>query len=83
MRRISPTQMQERRENGLYFCDERYQSEHRCNMLKLYLLEGMELEEKRRKPKLRRMRCRMYKWNKWKVKCRKEKENYCAYPYML
>jgi hypothetical protein len=49
MRRIFPAQMQEIRENGLYFCDERYQSEHRCNMLKLYLLEGMELEEKEAK----------------------------------
>jgi hypothetical protein len=47
MRRISLAQMQERREKWLcYFCDERYQPGHRCNKPKLYILEGMKLEEK-------------------------------------
>jgi hypothetical protein len=41
--------MQERREKGLcYFCDERYQPGHRCNRLKIYLLEGMGMEEESR-----------------------------------
>ena len=46
VKRISPNQMQERREKGLcYFCDEKYQAGHRCNRPRLYLLEGMEFEE--------------------------------------
>jgi len=47
IRRISPSQMQERREKGLcYHCDEKYKPGHRCNKPKLYLLEGIEWEEK-------------------------------------
>lgn len=47
MRRISPTQTQERREKGLcYFCEDKYQPGHRCNKPRLYLLEGVELEGK-------------------------------------
>ena len=46
IKRISPNQMQERREKGLcYFCDERYQPGHKCNKPRLYLLEGMDFEE--------------------------------------
>ena len=38
--------MQERKEKRLcYLCDEKYQARHRCNMPRLYLLEGMEFEE--------------------------------------
>jgi hypothetical protein len=49
VRRISPTQMQERRKKGLcYFCDERYQPGHRCNRPKIYLIEGMGMEEESR-----------------------------------
>ena len=37
--------MHERRERGLcYFCDDKYQTVHKCSRLKLYLLEGMEFE---------------------------------------
>lgn len=47
IRRITPSQMQERREKGLcYHCDEKYKPGHKCNKPKLYLLEGMEWEEK-------------------------------------
>ncbi|KAG7944870.1 hypothetical protein I3843_15G125100 [Carya illinoinensis] len=46
IQRISPSQMQERREKGLcYYCDERFQSGHKCNKSKLFLLEGMKIEE--------------------------------------
>ena len=46
IRRISPNQMQEIKEKGLcYFYDERYQLGHKCNRPRLYLLEGMNLEE--------------------------------------
>ncbi|KAA8549923.1 hypothetical protein F0562_001607 [Nyssa sinensis] len=45
IKRISPNQMQERREKGLcYFCDEKYHQGHKCSKPKLYLLEGMEFE---------------------------------------
>jgi hypothetical protein len=41
--------MQEQMEKGLrYFCDERYQPGHRCNRPKIYLLEGMGVEEEPR-----------------------------------
>lgn len=47
IRRVTPNQMQERREKGIcYFCDDKYQPGHRCNRPKLYLLEGQELEAK-------------------------------------
>ncbi|XP_042946134.1 uncharacterized protein LOC122279514 [Carya illinoinensis] len=43
---ISPSQMQERRAKGLcYYCDERFQPGHKCNKPKLFLLEGMKIEE--------------------------------------
>ncbi|KAA8524303.1 hypothetical protein F0562_010726 [Nyssa sinensis] len=46
IQRISPGQMQERRAKGLcYYCDERFQPGHRCNKPKLFLLEGMKIEE--------------------------------------
>jgi hypothetical protein len=39
--------MQERRENGLYYyCDEKYQPGHKCNKPRLYVVEGIEWEEK-------------------------------------
>jgi hypothetical protein len=39
--------MQERRENGLcYYCDEKYQPGHKCNRPRLYVVEGIEWEEK-------------------------------------
>lgn len=45
IKRVSPNQMQERREKGLcYFCDERYHQGHKCSRPKLYFLEGMEFE---------------------------------------
>jgi hypothetical protein len=38
--------MQKRREKGLcYNCDEKFQPGHRCNRLRLFLLEGVELGE--------------------------------------
>jgi len=47
IRRISPSQMQERREKGLcYYCDEKYQAGYKCNKPRLLVLEGMEWEEK-------------------------------------
>jgi hypothetical protein len=49
VRRISLDQMQERREEGLcYCCDERYQPGHRCNRPKIFLLEGMGVDEEPR-----------------------------------
>lgn len=46
IRRISSTQIQERREKGLcYYCDEKFQLSHRCNKPRLFLLEGMGIEE--------------------------------------
>ncbi|KAG2667995.1 hypothetical protein I3760_15G139500 [Carya illinoinensis] len=45
IKRISPNQMQERRDKGLcYFCDEKYHQGHKCSRPKLYLLEGMQFE---------------------------------------
>jgi hypothetical protein len=39
--------MQERREKGLcYYHDKKYQPGHKCNRPRLYVLEGMEWEEK-------------------------------------
>ncbi|KAJ0098199.1 hypothetical protein Patl1_28422 [Pistacia atlantica] len=38
--------MQERRDRGLcYYYDEKYQPGHKCNRLRIYLLEGMRVEE--------------------------------------
>lgn len=49
IRRISPTQMQQRRERGLcYYCDEKFHLGHKCNWLKLFLLEGMREGRERR-----------------------------------
>jgi hypothetical protein len=46
IRRISPTQMQERRERGLcYYCDDKYMPGHQCNRPKIFLLEGFNSEE--------------------------------------
>jgi hypothetical protein len=46
IRRISSNQMQERREKGLYYyCDGKYHIGHNCNRPKVYLLEGLEVEE--------------------------------------
>jgi hypothetical protein len=46
IKRLTPAQMQERREKGLcYNCDEKFQSGHRCNRPRLFLLEGVELGE--------------------------------------
>jgi hypothetical protein len=46
IRRISPNQMQERREKGLcYYCDDKYHIGHKCSRPKVYLLEGLEIEE--------------------------------------
>ena len=43
VRRISPNQMQERREKTLCnFCDKKYQAGHICNKPRLYLLKGIE-----------------------------------------
>ncbi|XP_041009333.1 uncharacterized protein LOC121253378 [Juglans microcarpa x Juglans regia] len=43
IKRITPTQMQERRETGLYYyCDEKFHIGHKCNKPKLFLLEGIE-----------------------------------------
>ena len=45
IKRLSVSQMQERREKGLcYNCDEKYQFGHKCSRPSLYLLEGLELE---------------------------------------
>jgi len=45
IKRLTPAQMQERREKGLcYNCDEKFQPGHRCNRPRLFLLEGVELE---------------------------------------
>lgn len=45
IKRVSPTQMQERKEKGLcWFCDEKYHFGHKCTKLRIYLLEGMEGE---------------------------------------
>jgi hypothetical protein len=39
--------MQERRKKGLYYyCDEKIPTQHKCNKPILYVLEGMEWEEK-------------------------------------
>jgi hypothetical protein len=47
IKRISPSQMQERKTKGMcYYCDEKYQFGHKCTKPRLYVLEGMELEEK-------------------------------------
>ncbi|KAF5463169.1 hypothetical protein F2P56_019105 [Juglans regia] len=47
IKRITPIQMQERREKGLcYYCDEKFHIGHKCNKPKLFLLEGIELSEK-------------------------------------
>ncbi|XP_035543610.1 uncharacterized protein LOC118347690 [Juglans regia] len=44
IKRLNPSQMQERRDKGLcYNCDQKYQIGHRCNWPKLYLLEVLEL----------------------------------------
>jgi len=46
IKRLTPAQMQERREKGLcYNCDEKFQPGHRCNRPRLFLLEGVELGE--------------------------------------
>jgi len=38
--------MQERREKGLcYYCDDKYHIGHKCNRPKVYLLEGLEIED--------------------------------------
>lgn len=42
--KISPTQIRERREKGLYYsCDEKWNSSHCCKSPKLYLIHGHEL----------------------------------------
>ncbi|XP_042963178.1 uncharacterized protein LOC122297221 [Carya illinoinensis] len=42
IKRVTPTQMQERREKGLcYYCDEKYHFGHKCTRPKLFLLEGL------------------------------------------
>lgn len=47
VRRISPSQMQERLERWLcYHCDEKYQPGHKCSKPRLYVLEGIEWGEK-------------------------------------
>jgi len=46
IRQISPNQMQERREKGLcYYCDDKYHIGHKCSRPRVYLLEGLEIEE--------------------------------------
>jgi hypothetical protein len=46
IRRISPNQMHERREKGLcYNYDDKYHIGHKCNQPRVYLLEGLEIEE--------------------------------------
>jgi len=46
IRRISSNQMQERQEKGLcYYCDDKYHIGHKCNRPKVYLLEGLEIED--------------------------------------
>jgi len=46
IKRISSNQMQERREKGLcYYCDDKYHIGHKCSRPKVYLLEGLEVEE--------------------------------------
>lgn len=45
MKHIIHNQMQEMRYKGLcYYCDEEHQPRHKCNLPKIYLLEGMEVE---------------------------------------
>lgn len=47
IKRITSSQMQERRDKGLcYFCDEKYRPGHKCNRPKIYLLEGMDEVQK-------------------------------------
>ncbi|KAF5475861.1 hypothetical protein F2P56_007623 [Juglans regia] len=47
IKRITPAQMQERKEKRLcYYCDEKFHLGHKCSRLKLFLLEGIEGEEK-------------------------------------
>ena len=44
IKRITPTQMDERRKKGLcYNCDEKWGLGHKCRNAKLFLLEGIEL----------------------------------------
>ena len=44
IKRITPTQMDERRKRGLcYNCDEKQGPGHKCKNAKLFLLEGIEL----------------------------------------
>jgi len=46
IRQISPNQMQERREKGLcYYCDDKYHIGHKCSRPRVYLLEGLMIEE--------------------------------------
>ncbi|KAG7963754.1 hypothetical protein I3843_09G134000 [Carya illinoinensis] len=46
IKRITPVQMQERREKGLcYYCDEKFHIGHKSNRPKLFLLEGIEVDE--------------------------------------
>jgi adenine specific DNA methylase Mod len=50
IRRINLNQMQDWMEKELYYsCDKKYQSDHRCNKPKLYLLEEWDLEEEEEK----------------------------------
>ena len=44
IKRLTPTQMDERRKKGLcYNCDEKWAVGHKCKIAKLFLLEGIEL----------------------------------------
>lgn len=43
VKKISPAQMKERREKGLcYYCDSKWNFNHKCPNLKLFLIEGIE-----------------------------------------
>ncbi|KAA8532322.1 hypothetical protein F0562_032355 [Nyssa sinensis] len=46
IKRITPTQMQKRRENKLcYYCDEKYYPGHKCSRPRIFLIEGIGIEE--------------------------------------
>jgi hypothetical protein len=46
VQRISPEQMRERRQKGLcYYCDEKWNPAHHCKNPKIYMMQGLELQE--------------------------------------